>query len=68
MTTTRPYRRLLEFKVAYAELQKYSGTQFDNEFVEIFLQEHQKLLRDGIRKPEIQIQNVPRKKDRKKAA
>ncbi len=43
MTSTRPYRKALPIETAYAELEKYSGSQFDPEFVEIFLNEHKKL-------------------------
>ncbi|MBI3544923.1 MAG: HD-GYP domain-containing protein [Deltaproteobacteria bacterium] len=43
MTSTRPYRKALPVEVAYAELERYSGSQFDPEFVKVFLQEHKKL-------------------------
>ncbi len=43
MTSTRPYRKALPTEVAYAELEKFSGIQFDPDFVKIFLREHQKL-------------------------
>jgi HD-GYP domain-containing protein (c-di-GMP phosphodiesterase class II) len=45
MTSTRPYRKALPVEVAYAELERYSGSQFDPEFVKVFLREHQKLTR-----------------------
>jgi HD-GYP domain-containing protein (c-di-GMP phosphodiesterase class II) len=44
MTSTRPYRKALPIEVAYAELERYAGSQFDPDFVKIFLQEHQKLI------------------------
>lgn len=47
MTSTRPYRKALPFEVAYAELERYSGSQFDPEFVKIFLREHKKLVLTG---------------------
>ncbi|MEK6531167.1 MAG: HD domain-containing phosphohydrolase [Deltaproteobacteria bacterium] len=37
MTTTRPYRRGLPSEVAFNELRKYSGTQFDAAVVAAFL-------------------------------
>ena len=43
MTSTRPYRKAMPVDIAYAELERYSGTQFDSEIVKIFLREHQKL-------------------------
>jgi HD-GYP domain-containing protein (c-di-GMP phosphodiesterase class II) len=43
MTSTRPYRKALPVEVAYAELELYSGSQFDPEFVKVFLQEHKRL-------------------------
>ncbi len=36
MTTTRPYRKGLPSEVAFNELKKYSGTQFDAEVVKAF--------------------------------
>lgn len=44
MTSTRPYRSALAIETAYQELEKHSGTQFDADFVRIFLREHKKLL------------------------
>ena len=44
MTSTRPYRKALPIEVAYEELERFSGTQFDAEFVKIFLREHKKLM------------------------
>lgn len=43
MTSTRPYRKALPVEAAYAELERYSGSQFDPEFVKVFLREHQRL-------------------------
>lgn len=43
MTSTRPYRNALSVEIAYAELERYAGTQFDPEFVKVFLREHQRL-------------------------
>ncbi|MBI3556529.1 MAG: HD-GYP domain-containing protein [Deltaproteobacteria bacterium] len=43
MTSSRPYRKALPVEVAYAELERYSGSQFDPEFVKVFLREHQRL-------------------------
>lgn len=42
MTTTRPYRRGLPFEVAYNELKLFSGRQFDEQLVKVFLQAHPK--------------------------
>lgn len=38
MTTDRPYRRSLSFKKATSELLKNSGTQFDPQIVEVFIE------------------------------
>jgi len=43
MTSTRPYRKALPIETAYAEIERYSGSQFDPEFVRVFLEEHRKL-------------------------
>lgn len=43
MTSTRPYRKALTAEIAYAELERFAGTQFDPDFVKIFLREHKKL-------------------------
>ena len=43
MTSSRPYRKALPVEVAYAELERYSGSQFDPEFVKVFLREHKRL-------------------------
>lgn len=43
MTSTRPYRKGLAIETAYAELERFSGAQFDGEFVKIFLREHKNL-------------------------
>ena len=40
MTTDRAYRKALPHEVAVAELERCSGTQFDPELVEVFLQRH----------------------------
>jgi HD-GYP domain-containing protein (c-di-GMP phosphodiesterase class II) len=40
MTTTRPYRKGLDYEFAYKELRKFSGRQFDPQLVKIFLQAH----------------------------
>ncbi len=37
MTSNRPYRKALPFAVAREEIIKYSGTQFDDEIVSVFL-------------------------------
>jgi HD-GYP domain-containing protein (c-di-GMP phosphodiesterase class II) len=42
MTTTRPYRKGLDFAFAYKELKQFSGRQFDTHLVQIFLQAHPK--------------------------
>lgn len=42
MTTDRPYRKALEKGAAIEELRKCSGTQFDGEVVEAFIQAYQK--------------------------
>ncbi|MBA4373189.1 MAG: hypothetical protein C0402_10055 [Thermodesulfovibrio sp.] len=38
MTSSRPYRQALGHDIAVAELKKFSGTQFDKEIVNAFLQ------------------------------
>lgn len=38
MTQTRAYRKGLPIEVAYSELEKFSGTQFDGEIVDIYLE------------------------------
>lgn len=40
MTTDRPYRKGLPLDVAYAELKKFSGRQFDPQLVKTFLESH----------------------------
>lgn len=40
MTETRAYRKGLPIDVVYAELKRYSGTQFDSQLVNTFLQAH----------------------------
>ncbi|MEO5971423.1 MAG: HD-GYP domain-containing protein [Bdellovibrionia bacterium] len=42
MTTTRPYRKGLDFDFAYKELKQFSGRQFDPQLVQIFLKAHPK--------------------------
>jgi HD-GYP domain-containing protein (c-di-GMP phosphodiesterase class II) len=42
MTTDRPYRKAMEEVVAIEELKRCSGTQFDREVVEAFMQAYQK--------------------------
>ncbi len=37
MTTTRPYRKALSEKIALEEIERYSGTQFDPQIVQVFL-------------------------------
>ncbi len=43
MTSTRPYRKALPLQVAYSELRRHSGVQFDPEIVAIFFQAHENL-------------------------
>lgn len=38
MTSTRPYRKGLPYEVAFDELRQFSGTQFDPDIVELFIQ------------------------------
>lgn len=40
MTTTRPYRKGMPVERAYAELKQFSGRQFDEKLVQIFLKSH----------------------------
>lgn len=40
MTSSRPYRKGLTPEVAYSELRKYAGTQFDGNLVEAFIEAH----------------------------
>jgi HD-GYP domain-containing protein (c-di-GMP phosphodiesterase class II) len=42
MTTDRPYRKAMEKETAIEELKRCSGTQFDKEVVEAFIQAYQK--------------------------
>jgi HD-GYP domain-containing protein (c-di-GMP phosphodiesterase class II) len=42
MTSTRPYRKGLDFDYAYKELKQFSGRQFDPQLVQIFLKAHPK--------------------------
>ena len=66
MTTTRPYRKLMPIETAYKELEKYSGSQFDLEFVNVFLKEHSKLMTG--KSAEGRIISMPKRKSSKKAA
>jgi HD-GYP domain-containing protein (c-di-GMP phosphodiesterase class II) len=38
MTSTRPYRKGLDYEVAFKELSDFSGSQFDPKLVEMFIQ------------------------------
>ena len=49
MTQTRAYRKGLPMNVVYKELDKFSGSQFDGELVEIFIKSYQKLLAKEIK-------------------
>lgn len=40
MTQTRPYRKGLPDEIAYAELKRCSGSQFDTQLVKVFLEAH----------------------------
>lgn len=40
MTETRAYRKGLPVEAVYAELKKFSGTQFDSQLVRVFLEAH----------------------------
>lgn len=42
MTTTRPYRKGLDFEIAYRELKQFSGRQFDPQLAKIFTEAHPK--------------------------
>jgi len=42
MTSTRVYRKGLDYSVAYAELEQFSGTQFDRNCVQAFIKGMQK--------------------------
>ena len=44
MTQTRAYRKGLPLDVVYRELEKFAGTQFDKELVNIFIPAHQYLI------------------------
>lgn len=58
MTSNRPYRSALPVETAYAELERYSGVQFDPEFVKVFLREHQKLMGDAAKTPQAKIKKA----------
>lgn len=66
MTSNRPYRKALPVETAYAELERFSGVQFDPEFVRIFMREHEKLVRSGAA-PALEAEKAHRPA-RKKAA
>lgn len=38
MTSSRPYRKRLSYQIAFDELKKFSGSQFDPHLVDIFIQ------------------------------
>jgi HD-GYP domain-containing protein (c-di-GMP phosphodiesterase class II) len=38
MTSTRTYRKGLSYEIAFEELRQFSGTQFDAELVNLFIQ------------------------------
>jgi HD-GYP domain-containing protein (c-di-GMP phosphodiesterase class II) len=40
MTTTRPYRKGMSHDTAYKELRVFSGRQFDEQLVKVFIQAH----------------------------
>ena len=44
MTQTRAYRKGLPMHVVYKELDKFSGSQFDGDLVQVFISTYQKLL------------------------
>lgn len=58
MTETRAYRKGLPVEVAYAELEKCSGTQFDEELAQIFVAAHKELMAS---EDKGQLINLPRK-------
>jgi len=37
MTSSRPYRKGLDYEVAFAELEEFSGSQFDPELAKSFI-------------------------------
>ena len=47
MTSTRPYRKGLDYEVAFDELIQFSGTQFDPEMVKFFIQGMRKEAKKG---------------------
>jgi HD-GYP domain-containing protein (c-di-GMP phosphodiesterase class II) len=47
MTSTRPYRKGLEYEVAFDELIQFSGTQFDPEMVRFFIEGMRKEAQKG---------------------
>jgi HD-GYP domain-containing protein (c-di-GMP phosphodiesterase class II) len=58
MTSTRPYRKARPVEDAYAEIERFSGTQFDPEFVKIFLEEHKKLMQAKSPKAKVKIKKA----------
>lgn len=61
MTQTRAYRKGLPMNVVYKELDKFSGSQFDGDLVEVFIKSHQKLLEKQHRSPIINLPNQTKK-------
>lgn len=59
MTQTRAYRKGLPMPVVYKELDKFSGSQFDGELVEVFIKSYQKLLEKDT-KPIISLPTKPK--------
>jgi putative nucleotidyltransferase with HDIG domain len=51
MTQTRAYRKGLPMPVVYKELRKFAGSQFDEEFVNIFIAAHKKLEKEKAKDP-----------------
>jgi HD-GYP domain-containing protein (c-di-GMP phosphodiesterase class II) len=47
MTSSRPYRKGLDFQVAFDELVEFSGSQFDPELVKCFIEGMRKEERTG---------------------
>ncbi len=47
MTQNRAYRKGLPWNVVYQELEKFSGSQFDAELVEVFIREYKRLVAEG---------------------
>lgn len=51
MTQTRAYRKGLPMPVVYKELRKFAGSQFDEEFVNIFIAAHKKMGKEKGKEP-----------------